>query len=65
MTKKDYVAIAGAIKTARTKQVTTGRTQHTIFATWAVDDTAIAIADVLRADNSKFDTTRFLQACGL
>jgi hypothetical protein len=58
MTRKDYVAIAAAIKLARSTNTKPG---HQI----AVSDVALLIAGVMADDNSRFDRARFLKACGI
>ena len=58
MTRKDYVAIAAALKTAGNEY-------------WNADllllfaGTCERIADVMAQDNPRFDRARFLQACGV
>ena len=55
MTRKDYVAIAAAIKTADRyddgEQIAAAIVQN--------------IAGVMAADNPRFDRARFLKACGV
>jgi hypothetical protein len=55
MTKKDFVAIAGAMKKLRAKSVDPG----------SIDKASKVLADVCAAHNSRFDEERFLQACGV
>lgn len=55
MTKKDYIAIADAIKRART-----GADKEERF---AIDIVADNIADVFQKDNPRFNRQRFLEAC--
>jgi len=57
MTRKDYVAIAAAIKNAPWSD---GMTEE--FIESAI---ANAIADVFEQDNARFDRARFLKACGV
>lgn len=56
MTRKDYVAIAGAIAAAR-KDI------ESPTALWAVDRVVDKVSRVLQADNLRFDRERFLKAC--
>jgi hypothetical protein len=57
MTRKDYIALANALKDAKPD------TFHDPVKIWGI---AVAnIADVLKADNSNFDRARFLTACGV
>lgn len=58
MTRKDYVAIAGAIALAKTTNPQSKG--HQI----AVADVAVLIAGVMANDNPRFDRARFLKACG-
>ena len=57
MTKKDYVAIADAILSARNERETN--------AAQAITNVASYIADKLECDNPRFDRARFLAACGV
>lgn len=54
MTKKDYIVIAEAIKRERDMQ--------SINAVRAIAD---SIASALAVNNSRFDSARFITACGL
>jgi hypothetical protein len=55
MTRKDYQAVADALKAMGTK------TEN-----WqAVTLAALALAPVFEADNPRFDSERFFNACGL
>ena len=58
MTRKDYVAIAAAIR----KEVDAGpnKNGHTI-----TQKIAENIADVMIRDNQRFDRSRFFKACGI
>lgn len=55
MTKKDYIAIANAF--AALNKITKGKAIHEQY--------CIALANVLQADNPRFDRERFLEACGV
>lgn len=62
MTRKDYVLLAAALASVRP---TSKAAQHEpILAAQHKVDCA-AIADALGRDNPRFDTLRFLKACGL
>lgn len=63
MTRKDYVAIAAALKAARMNTYTSGAVVQTHL--HAVNSTAAQIADVMARDNPRFDRGRFLKACGV
>lgn len=58
MTRKDYVAIAAAIKLAGSVNESTG---HKL----GVYDVARVLAETLAQDNPRFDRGRFLTACGV
>lgn len=58
MTRKDYVAIAGAIKYTRQWN----KLEKEVYAT---DRVAESIAGVMALDNPSFDRARFLKACGI
>lgn len=64
MTRKDYVLIAAAIKSARThlRDNSEHATEHDAFER-AVDVVTTKITKVLKDDNSMFDAARFTQAC--
>lgn len=62
MTRKDYIAIADAIR--RAEPVAMIESERPILRqAWA--RTADHIADALQADNCRFDRYRFLRACGV
>ena len=73
MTRKDYVAIAGAIRTV-TDELDTSLSEavsnedphfweiNKSFRT--VQHIARRIANVMEADNPRFDSERFMTACG-
>lgn len=56
MTRKDYVLIANAIATAK---LNADREERPI-----ISRAASHIAYALRRENSRFDTSRFMAACG-
>ena len=60
MSKKDYIVIASTIKTelAQARNNTLER-QNTI------KNLALCLSLSLRVDNSRFDDTKFLTACGI
>ena len=62
MTRKDYVRIAEAIFEVRFAIAQHGGNMDAVS---GVRATAEAIADVLQADNPRFNRWRFLLACGL
>lgn len=66
MTRKDYVAIAAAIKEARLAagvvQISNPPKGRAVD---GVDRAANAVAWVLGHDNPRFDRERFLKACGV
>lgn len=68
MTRKDYVAIAAAIKVS-TLPPYKGEDPPNSRARQAWNDACLVvarnIADVLQADNVRFDRARFLTACGV
>lgn len=63
MTKKDYELIAKVFN-KNYSQAKVG-----MFNKWSVSQVikaqALQMADVLKTDNPKFDTTKFTQACGV
>ena len=62
MTRKDYVAIAQAI--SKTSLYVAGAEfQHAVSVHHK--RVAEALADVMGAENKRFDRTRFLKACGV
>lgn len=61
MTRKDYVLIARALKDARS--ITVDRNGNSRSSTeWLAAVTSVS--DALMRDNSRFDSARFLDACG-
>lgn len=61
MSKKDYQAIARAIYSAREDHANRSQWESEVKET--VSDLTSRIADVLAADNPRFDRSRFLEAC--
>jgi hypothetical protein len=59
MTRKDYTALAAALANVRPIHGEDAR----FHAQFNLD--AHAVADVLAADNARFDRARFLAACGV
>lgn len=57
MTKKDYIALAAALKAEVDGSDNDYRTA-------GIEAAAKAMASVLRADNPRFDRDKFLAACG-
>jgi hypothetical protein len=59
MTRKDYVLIADTFaKFGKIRDL-----DQTI--NWSQEDLARNLADALQADNDRFDSARFLNACGI
>lgn len=58
MTLRDYVAIAAVLADSRSHVFTNGR--NDVHAT-----IALKLADMMAADNPRFDRKRFLAACGV
>ena len=66
MTRKDYVAIASALKIARSYSANGEPiTVHAANFNCGVSTAARRIADHMAQDNPRFDRARFLQACGI
>jgi hypothetical protein len=69
MTKKDYVRIAAAL--ARNTPGFGSYSEHVAWGSASKPDVqawsriVTAIADVLAADNPRFDRARFYKACGM
>lgn len=61
MTRKDYVAIAAALKRVRDSQ---WEPWNPNLFSRICDEHAYTVADALAADNPRFDRTRFIEACG-
>lgn len=71
MTRKDYVAIAEAIEVSNGGPFNIENDgsdyANDLFGVWAESLLIVArnIADVMQADNPRFDRNRFLKACGV
>ena len=65
MTKKDYERIAAALKTARADIQTKEPGESHADLLDGVAYAAEYLADTLFMENSRFDRTRFLTACGV
>lgn len=65
MTRKDYVALAEALREARVDIQCKEPAEHVSTLKDGVSYAADHIADALAADNPRFDRTRFLKACGV
>lgn len=61
MTKKDYIALAAALRAQRPEDVEL--TAYDTMTQWQTD--IRAVAHVLARDNPAFAMARFLKACGL
>ncbi len=61
MTRKDYVAIARAISDQRNAYQPNW--DPNLFR--ALNDVSRELANILQADNARFDRARFLAACGV
>lgn len=64
MTKKDFEAIAGAVRDARMALVVPGHPLPN-QTTQIFDSMARSLADVIAKTNAKFQRPRFLTACGV
>lgn len=65
MTKKDYAAIADAIKAERDLQNAYGPGGLRNAAMSAIDDVALALVDVIKRDNPRFNADTFAIAATL
>lgn len=61
MSRKDYIAIAAALRDERETAVALFEPYHAA----GIAVAARAVAKVLARDNARFDLDRFLQACGV
>ena len=59
MTRKDYIALAKALRMARIEALKT----ESDWAVAGVDESIHRISTVLAEDNDRFDPMRFLAAC--
>lgn len=64
MTRKDFNAIAAAIKATLDKNLDMGIYKDD-SAILGIKEAAEAVANVCAESNSRFDRTRFLTACGV
>lgn len=64
MTRKDYVSVARAIKTVREASHAScpDEKEHNAK-TSAITELEIALAQVFKDDNARFDRERFIKAC--
>ena len=63
MTRKDYEAIARAVRYA--KPLNPSQSLLSGIANSVLETVAINIAEVMEMDNPRFDRDRFLTACGV
>jgi hypothetical protein len=61
MTRKDYIAIAAALKSARVHNLI-GESNRALY-NIGVDNAVSYVADALARDNPRFDRARFEAAC--
>lgn len=61
MTRKDYELIAGCLR----DEIAVSEANHEIVSPVALKECARALARDLGNDNNRFDSLRFLRACGL
>lgn len=62
MTRKDYVLIAAALNNVRLRLVDS---DYTLAFNAGIEATANELCSTLALDNPRFDTERFLKACGV
>lgn len=65
MTRKDYVAIAQAIRAARHDVTSKEPAESQVDMLDGTSLSAEHIADALARDNARFDRARFIAACGV
>jgi hypothetical protein len=65
MTRKDYVAIAAAIKAAKADMFAKEPDESHVDLCDGANYAAEHIADTMERDNPRFDRARFLKACGV
>jgi hypothetical protein len=63
MTRKNYEAIAKALRGYREDTESTGATMETRHRLDTMDDVVEILVDIFREDNSAFNPARFRQAC--
>lgn len=63
MTRKDYIAIAAALKSARVHNYMDNANKA--LYNNGIDNAVSYVADALARDNGRFDRARFLTACGV
>lgn len=63
MTRKHFQAIAAAVQAARAAQLDVGGDPTTVNVT--LDRVAGELATVCRAENPRFDRSKFMAACGV
>lgn len=63
MTRKDYEALAGAMRRAREEVTGVLNDHQKPYGTFALNWAIVAIMDVLEEDNPRFDRGRFERAC--
>lgn len=64
MTRKDYVMVSAAIKSARASELPANGNMD-IYNNNILDNAARLIAHKLQIDNIRFDCSKFLEACGV
>jgi len=65
MTKKDYILIAEAIRDVYDYQKESDGKGSKALKQGAIEVTVVNIADALRHDNPRFDSRKFVKACGI
>ena len=72
MSRKDYIAVAAGIKQQRADYIAAiqsaknpSESQSAYAALCAVGSTAARLCGVFYSDNPRFDSKRFLEACGI
>lgn len=64
MTRKDYVMIARVVKDQLDQVMTIENDQARVEARITLYDLADSLCGELKADNPRFETSRFMTACG-